>query len=414
MFVRVEGRDVETCPIAGTIARGADPLEDSEQIRRLLASEKDEAELTMCTDVDRNDKSRVCEPGSVEVIGRRQIEMYSRLIHTVDHVKGRLREGFDAWDAFLTHLWAVTVTGAPKLWAMQFIEDHESTSRRWYGGAVGFFTFDGTMNTGLTLRTLRWKDGWSEVRVGATLLLDSDPDEEERETILKASALLDAIRRPTAPEEEARAHPHVGEHAPRLLFVDYQDSFVHTLAAYFREAGADVETRRAGFDPSLLDDQPWDLVVLSPGPGSPSDFDVAGMVGEVTKRGLPLFGVCLGLQGIVEYFGGDLGVLPNPLHGKPSTVEVVAPDSVVFDGLPPRFAAARYHSIHAERLPSSLRVTARTEDGVVMGVEHTELPVAAVQFHPESILTLAGDVGRRLVVNVVERLASVTRPAAPR
>ena len=113
----------------------------------------------MCTDVDRNDKSRICEPGSVRVIGRRQIEMYSRLIHTVDHVEGRLRPEFDALDAFLAHTWAVTVTGAPKAWAMQFIEDHEKSSRAWYGGAIGLLGFNGNMNTGLTLRTIRLKDG---------------------------------------------------------------------------------------------------------------------------------------------------------------------------------------------------------------------------------------------------------------
>ncbi|MGR3566636.1 MAG: chorismate-binding protein, partial [Pseudooceanicola nanhaiensis] len=96
MFVRVTGRRVETCPISGTIKRGADAIEDSEQILKLLQSKKDESELTMCSDVDRNDKSRVCEPGSVRVIGRRQIEMYSRLIHTVDHIEGRLRPGMDA------------------------------------------------------------------------------------------------------------------------------------------------------------------------------------------------------------------------------------------------------------------------------------------------------------------------------
>ena len=87
------------------------------------------------------------------MIGRRQIEMYSRLIHTVDHIEGRLLPGFDALDAFLTHMWAVTVTGAPKAWAMQFIEDNEDAPRRWYGGAVGKIGFDGSMNTGLTLRT---------------------------------------------------------------------------------------------------------------------------------------------------------------------------------------------------------------------------------------------------------------------
>ena len=193
MYVRVTGDRVETCPISGTIRRGTDPLEDAENIRSLLNSAKEESELTMCTDVDRNDKSRVCVPGSVQVIGRRQIEMYSRLIHTVDHIEGRLRPGLDALDAFLTHMWAVTVTGAPKTWAMQFIEDHEKAPRRWYGGAVGMIGFDGGMNTGLTLRTAHIERGVATVRAGATLLFDSDPDAEEKETELKARALLETL-----------------------------------------------------------------------------------------------------------------------------------------------------------------------------------------------------------------------------
>ena len=194
MYVRVTGDRVETCPIAGTIARGEGPLEDAANIRTLLGSLKEESELTMCTDVDRNDKSRVCEPGSVQVIGRRQIELYSRVIHTVDHVEGRLRHGFDALDAFLTHMWAVTITGAPKTWAMQFIEDHEATPRRWYGGAVGAIGFDGGMNTGLTLRTAHIRDGIAAVRAGATLLFDSDPEAEERETQIKARALIETLK----------------------------------------------------------------------------------------------------------------------------------------------------------------------------------------------------------------------------
>src|SRR5436309_11159968 len=205
MYVRVTGDRVETCPIAGTIARGEDTLEDAVNIATLLGSAKEESELTMCTDVDRNDKARVCVPGSVRVIGRRQIEMYSRLIHTVDHIEGRLRPGFGAFDAFLTHMWAVTVAGAPKTWAMQFIEDHEKAPRAWYGGAVGLLGFDGNMNTGLTLRTVRVKDGIAEIRAGATLLYDSDPDGEERETHLKAAAFLDAIRRPRGVPRAARA-----------------------------------------------------------------------------------------------------------------------------------------------------------------------------------------------------------------
>ena len=130
MYVRVEGSRIETCPICGTIRRGADAIEDADRILELLNSKKDESELTMCTDVDRNDKSRVCVAGSVKVIGRRQIEIYSRLIHTVDHVEGVLRPEFDALDGFLSHAWAVTVTGAPKLWAIRFIEEQERSSRR--------------------------------------------------------------------------------------------------------------------------------------------------------------------------------------------------------------------------------------------------------------------------------------------
>ena len=110
-FAHLLGLRVETCPISGTIERGSDPLEDAEQVKKLLSNKKEESELTMCTDVDRNDKSRICLPGTVKILGRRQIEMYSKLIHTVDHVEGYLSAGFDSLDAFLCHTWAVTVTG---------------------------------------------------------------------------------------------------------------------------------------------------------------------------------------------------------------------------------------------------------------------------------------------------------------
>ncbi|MER5733965.1 anthranilate synthase component I, partial [Streptomyces sp. NPDC002138] len=195
MFVRVDGASgtVESCPISGTIARGDGPMQDAERIRELLASAKEESELTMCTDVDRNDKARVCRPGSVEVLARRHIEMYSTLIHTVDHVRGRLRADRDALDALVSHMWAVTVTGAPKRAAIAFVERHERSPRRWYGGAVGRIGFDGGVDTALTLRTVQFRDGVAAVRAGATLLYDSDPEAEERETRLKARALLDAV-----------------------------------------------------------------------------------------------------------------------------------------------------------------------------------------------------------------------------
>jgi anthranilate synthase len=411
MYVRVEGDRVETCPISGTIARGRDPIHDAAQIRTLLNSAKDESELTMCTDVDRNDKSRICAPGSVRVIGRRQIEMYSRLIHTVDHVEGRLRPGFHALDAFLAHAWAVTVTGAPKAWAMQFIEDHERSPRAWYGAAVGLVGFDGNLNTGLTLRTIRVKDGVAEVRVGATLLYDSDPVAEEEETHVKASAFLDVIRRPRGAAPRSTEEPPRPGAGKRILVVDHQDSFVHTLGNYLRQTGAEVVTLRAGFPPAELDRLRPDLVVLSPGPGAPVDFDLSGTLAALAERGLPTFGVCLGLQGMVEHFGGELGVLDYPVHGKPSRIQVLG--GKIFDGLPREFTAGRYHSLYAihEKLPPTLIVTAVADDGVVMAIEHTSLPLAAVQFHPESILTLEGDLGLRLLRNVVTTLAGRTMSA---
>ena len=406
MYVRVEGRRVETCPISGTIARGQDAIADADRIRELLTSQKDESELTMCTDVDRNDKSRICEPGSVRVIGRRQIEMYSRLIHTVDHVEGTLREEFDALDAFLAHAWAVTVTGAPKARAMQFIEDHEKSPRAWYGGAVGLIGFNGSLNTGLTLRTIRLKDGVAQVRAGATLLYDSDPQAEEEETRLKAAAFLDAIRRPRgAPREVGTALTPVGR-GKRILLIDHQDSFVHTLANYLRQTGAEVVTLRAGFPDDMLDAPRPDLVVLSPGPGRPQDFRMADTIAALLQRELPVFGVCLGLQGIVEHFGGRLATLAHPMHGKPSVVRVCG--GRLAETLPAEFRAGRYHSLFAVRnaLPASLRVTAESDDGVVMAVEHDTLPVAGVQFHPESILTLQEDLGLRLIHHAVETLTN--------
>ena len=416
MYVRVSGDRVETCPISGTIRRGADPLGDAENIRTLLNSAKEESELTMCTDVDRNDKSRVCVPGSVTVIGRRQIEMYSRLIHTVDHIEGRLRPGLDALDAFLSHMWAVTVTGAPKTWAMQFIEDHEDAPRCWYGGAVGVIGFDGSMNTGLTLRTAHIRDGVAAVRAGATLLFECDPEAEERETELKSRALLEtlAATQTVLRDGAAGASSPVGQSGPdaderpgeglRILLVDHQDSFVHTLASYFRQEGAEVMTLRAGFPPSALDDYRPDLVVLSPGPGQPSDFGCDALLAELDARGLPAFGVCLGLQAMVEHAGGELGLLAEPQHGKPGRVLRSAKfPGGLLAGLPEEFTAGRYHSLHAvpEQVKGAFAVTAVTPDGVVMAIEDEQAGRWGVQFHPESILSASGRAGHQVIANLL-------------
>ncbi|MCB1427044.1 MAG: gamma-glutamyl-gamma-aminobutyrate hydrolase family protein, partial [Notoacmeibacter sp.] len=286
------------------------------------------------------------------------------------------------------------------------IENHEKSPRAWYGGAVGMVHFNGDLNTGLTLRTIRILDGVAQVRAGATLLYDSVPEEEEAETELKASAMLAAIREAGTGNAaaEQRQTARVGE-GVKILLVDHEDSFVHTLANYFRQTGASVTTVRSPVAEAVFERVNPDLVVLSPGPGSPSDFDCKATIDKARARNLPMFGVCLGLQALAEAYGGELRQLHVPMHGKPSRIRV-STQGVIFSGLPREVTVGRYHSIFADpvRLPREFAVTAETDDGIVMAIEHEREPVAAVQFHPESIMTLGGDAGMRMIENVVAHL----------
>jgi anthranilate synthase len=256
------------------------------------------------------------------------------------------------------------------------------------------------------------KDGVAEVRAGATLLYDSDPEAEEAETRLKAAAMFTAIRGTKAAPAIPKAVTEIGK-GRRVLLIDHEDSFVHTLANYIRTTGAEVVTMRPDLARAeLRAGGNQDLVVLSPGPGRPSDFSMAETLDLAIQRHLPVFGVCLGLQGIVEYFGGSLGVLEPPMHGKPSSVRVRG--GRLLSGLPAEFVVGRYHSLHAVRstLPPELSVTAETEDGVVMAVEHQRLPIAAVQFHPESVMTLRDETGMPIIAAVMSALA-LYPPMAP-
>jgi len=407
MFVRVEGNRVETCPIAGTARRTGDPLRDADSIRELLNSTKEESELTMCSDVDRNDKSRVSVPGSVRVIGRRLIESYAGVFHTVDHVEGTLQPGFDSLDAFLTHMWAVTIIGAPKKAAAQAIEDLEKDARGWYGGAVGMLSMNGDINTGILIRTVHLRDGIARYGAGATLLYDSVPELEEQETRLKATGFFRCLREVPASKSATDTAATSGQ-GVKLLLVDNDDCFIHTLSNYARQTGAEVVTYRAGIPHELILKIAPHLMLISPGPKRPADFGVPDLVRFAAKSGIPVFGVCLGLQGIVEAFGGELGVLDYPMHGKPSVV--IHQGKGIFEGLPERFKVGRYHSLFArkETFPACLEVTAESEDGVIMGVRHRELPIEGVQFHPESILSLEGNCGLRLIENVIAQASSVT------
>jgi anthranilate synthase component 1 len=193
MFVRLEGRRASLRPIAGTRARGADAAADAALAADLLADPKERAEHVMLVDLGRNDIGRVSEYGSVNVSEFFTIEKYSHVMHIVSHVEGTLRPELTAFDLVRAAFPAGTVSGAPKVRAMEIIANLEQDSRGAYAGMVGYFGFDGSMDTCLAIRTMVGRGNTVSVQAGAGIVADSDPASEYRETVNKASAMLRAI-----------------------------------------------------------------------------------------------------------------------------------------------------------------------------------------------------------------------------
>jgi anthranilate synthase component I len=194
MLVKVQDGRVEYGPIAGTRPRGKTPEEDAHLSRELLSDEKERAEHIMLVDLGRNDLGRVCNFGSVKVTDLMRIEKYSHVMHLVSSVEGRLRSDLDCFHALESCLPAGTVSGAPKVRAMEIIEALEPRRRGVYGGAVGYVDFSGNLDTCIALRTLVIKDGIAYIQAGGGIVADSHPQREREESINKASALIRAVR----------------------------------------------------------------------------------------------------------------------------------------------------------------------------------------------------------------------------
>jgi anthranilate synthase component 1 len=195
MHVRLEGRTATMRPIAGTRRRGATPEEDQVLEAELLADPKERAEHTMLVDLARNDLGRVCQYGSVQVPQQMTVEHYSHVMHIVSQVMGKLRPEVDAFDLMQATFPAGTVSGAPKVRAMQIIHDLEAGPRGPYAGAVGYFSYDGSMDTCITIRTLVMQGKRVSVQAGAGIVADSDPESEYQETLNKARALIQAVEK---------------------------------------------------------------------------------------------------------------------------------------------------------------------------------------------------------------------------
>ncbi|MDP1715864.1 MAG: anthranilate synthase component I [Anaerolineales bacterium] len=193
MFVRLEGRTASLRPIAGTRPRGADSKADASLAKDLLADPKERAEHVMLVDLGRNDLGRVCEYGTIKVSDFFTVEKYSHVMHIVSHVEGTLRPELTAFDLVRAAFPAGTVSGAPKVRAMEIIAELESDARNAYAGMIGYFGFDGAMDTCLAIRTMVGRGDTVSVQAGAGIVADSDPSTEYQETVNKASAMLRAI-----------------------------------------------------------------------------------------------------------------------------------------------------------------------------------------------------------------------------
>ena len=385
MLVRVEGRRVETHPIAGTRPRGGSEEEDLRLGEELKRNEKERAEHVMLVDLGRNDLGRVCEFGSVRVPQYMAVERYSHVMHLVSTVDGRLPEQCDHFDALVACFPAGTVSGAPKIKAMQILAGLEPTRRDIYAGAIGYIDFAGNLDFCIAIRTITIRAGVARVQAGAGIVADSNPAAEYRGNQGQGTG--------------AAAGARDGGNRAVILLLDNYDSFTYNLAQYLGELGAPPLVRRN--DGITIDEVRAlgpERIVISPGPGRPEDAGISVELIRQMGPTVPVLGVCLGHQAIGLAFGGSVVRAATPMHGKVSSIE--HDGQGIFKGVAMPFVAGRYHSLVIEApVPGELDACAHTPDGTIMAVRHRTFPVHGVQFHPESVLT--GE-GRQLLRNFLD------------
>ncbi len=455
LFLRRTGRTAASRPIKGTSRRS--PLEGraAAQRRKLEHSAKDRAENVMIVDLVRNDLSRACVPGSVQVPRLLRAEAHPGVWHLVSDVRGTLGPDSGDGDLIRGAFPPGSVTGAPKIRAMEIIHELEATPREVYTGAVGYRSPVAGLELNVAIRTFEFRGDHVWLGAGGGIVADSRDDDEYSECLLKAAPLIRAVggrlagerragaalrprgrgdaapRRagpawrpraaagafPPAPavrKSTAWAMPPLGppgttplqsliaEQAPRasaarqaappsIVMIDNYDSFTYNLVHMLVGAGCRVEVVRndevtaaqvAAFRPAGI--------VISPGPCGPAEAGISVDVVRACGAATPLLGVCLGHQAVAAAFGARIVRAPQPVHGR--TSGIAHDGRSLFSGVPQRFEATRYHSLIVDEasLPASLRVTARTRDGLPMALRHVTQPVEGVQFHPESILTTHG------------------------
>jgi len=421
-------------PIAGTRRRGANEEEDAALAKELLDDEKERAEHIMLVDLGRNDVNRTTVAESTTVQTLMKIEMFSHVMHIVSCVTGKLRPECTPLDAFRSIFPAGTVSGAPKLKAIELVSNLEKEKRGVYAGAIGYFSLCGNIDTCIALRTMVVKDRVAYLQAGGGIVYDSKEEDEYQETINKMASLRTAIDKAEqnfVPRKSEGDAPK-SESAPRAaiaklnglfteatkgkitgsdplplqrpqksidnvikgkttLLIDNYDSFTWNLYQYLTTLGENVLVHRN--DKITVDEclalNP-DRLVVSPGPCDPSSAGISKDVILAFMGKKPILGVCLGHECMVEALGGKIVYAGEIMHGKTS---VLHHDSKgIYEGIEKPFSVIRYHSLAAEveGLPAELELVSKTESGVIMGVRHKVHRMEGVQYHPESIKTENG------------------------
>ena len=334
MLVRVEGGMAQTHPIAGTRPRGKSDEEDTRLAEELKRNEKERSEHVMLVDLGRNDLGRVSQFGTVRVPQFMGLEKYSHVMHLVSIVEGKLADDQDRLDALVACFPAGTVSGAPKVRAMEIIAELEPDRRGIYAGAVGYLDFAGNLDFCITIRTL--------------VITGTSCHSAGRRRHRRGLEPIGRVSGNAGQGKGVDSSAGISTGGPVILVIDNYDSFTYNLVQYLGELGTQPLVRRN--NEVTLDEIASlapERIVISPGPGRPEQ---AGITLDVIKRfgpGTPLLGVCLGHQAIGMAFGGAVVRANAPMHGKTSTI--THDGQGVFAGIATPLTVARYHSLVVDR-----------------------------------------------------------------